>query len=171
MKSLFEIHSLLLLQLCIIGCSVVNAKYSPDWDSLDSRPLPDWYDKAKIGIFMHFGPYSVPGVHTEWFWKDWEMGDHPDVNKFMKENYPPHFTYQDFGSQLTMEFFDPDWFADLVTASGAKYLGQAHHMFPRIFLLRIYKMLCNLCFDFLKCSKPRKKMPFLTNKEHVFFFN
>ena len=139
MKSLFEIHSLF-LQLCIIGCSVVNAKYSPDWDSLDSRPLPDWYDKAKIGIFMHFGPYSVPGVHTEWFWKDWQMGDHPDVNKFMKENYPPHFTYQDFGSQLTMEFFDPDWFADLVTASGAKYLGPAHNMFPRIFGLRIYKI-------------------------------
>ena len=141
MKSFFEIHSLLLLlQLCIIGCSVVNAKYSPDWDSLDSRPLPDWYDKAKIGIFMHFGPYSVPGVHTEWFWKDWQMGDHPDVNKFMKENYPPNFTYQDFGSQLTMEFFDPDWFADLVTASGAKYLGQAHNMFPRIFQLRISKL-------------------------------
>ena len=40
-------------------------KYTPDWDSLDSRPLPDWYDDAKIGIFMHFGPYAVPGmVHS-----------------------------------------------------------------------------------------------------------
>ena len=37
-------------------------KYTPDWDSLDSRPLPDWYDDAKIGIFMHFGPYAVPGM-------------------------------------------------------------------------------------------------------------
>ena len=36
-------------------------KYTPDWDSLDSRPLPSWYDDAKIGIFMHFGPYAVPG--------------------------------------------------------------------------------------------------------------
>ena len=36
-------------------------KYTPDWDSLDSRPLPTWYDDAKIGIFMHFGPYAVPG--------------------------------------------------------------------------------------------------------------
>ena len=36
-------------------------KYTPDWDSLDSRPLPDWYDDVKIGIFMHFGPYAVPG--------------------------------------------------------------------------------------------------------------
>lgn len=36
-------------------------KYTPDWDSLDSRPLPAWYDEAKVGIFMHFGPYAVPG--------------------------------------------------------------------------------------------------------------
>ena len=38
-----------------------HTKYTPDWDSLDSRPLPSWYDDAKIGIFMHFGPYAVPG--------------------------------------------------------------------------------------------------------------
>ena len=36
-------------------------KYTPDWDSLDSRPLPAWYDDAKIGILMHIGPYAVPG--------------------------------------------------------------------------------------------------------------
>ena len=42
-----------------------NSKYTPDWESLDSRPLPEWYDKAKIGIFMHFGPYSVPGKLLE----------------------------------------------------------------------------------------------------------
>jgi alpha-L-fucosidase len=43
-----------------------STKYTPDWDSLDSRPLPDWYDDAKIGIFMHFGPYAVPGMYNSW---------------------------------------------------------------------------------------------------------
>ena len=38
-----------------------RTKYTPDWDSLDARPLPAWYDDAKVGIFMHFGPYAVPG--------------------------------------------------------------------------------------------------------------
>ena len=38
-----------------------TGKYRPNWESIDSRPLPEWYDKAKIGIFMHLGPYSVPG--------------------------------------------------------------------------------------------------------------
>ena len=39
-------------------------RYKPTWSSLDSRPLPSWYDEAKIGIFMHFGPYAVPGNVT-----------------------------------------------------------------------------------------------------------
>ena len=29
-------------------------KYDPDWESLDARPLPEWYMDAKVGIFMHF---------------------------------------------------------------------------------------------------------------------
>lgn len=28
--------------------------YTPDWESLDSRPLPDWYDQSKFGIFIHW---------------------------------------------------------------------------------------------------------------------
>ena len=35
--------------------------YTPDWHSIDSRPIPQWFDESKIGIFMHFGPYAVPG--------------------------------------------------------------------------------------------------------------
>ena len=42
--------------------SVGNArKYEPIWPDLDSRPLPTWYDEAKIGVFMHHGPCTVPG--------------------------------------------------------------------------------------------------------------
>ena len=49
-----------------------NAQYTPDWESLDSRPLPTWYDEAKIGIFLHWGLYSVPSFGGEWFWMYWE---------------------------------------------------------------------------------------------------
>ena len=41
--------------------SIEAKRYTPDWASLDSRPLPDWYDDAKFGIFMHFGTSVVPG--------------------------------------------------------------------------------------------------------------
>ena len=47
----------------------------------------------------------------------------------MKQNYPPNFEYQNFGAQLTMEFFNATKFADIVTNSGAKYLvfTSKHH--------------------------------------------
>ena len=42
-------------------------------------------------------------------------------------------------------------------------IGQAHHMFSRIFGIRFffYEILCNICFDFLKFSKLRKEHAFL----------
>lgn len=30
------------------------------WEALASRPRPEWYDDAKLGIFVHWGLYSVP---------------------------------------------------------------------------------------------------------------
>lgn len=53
-----------------------KVQYTPDWPSLDSRPLPQWYDDAKVGIFIHFGVFSVPafgqGSASEWFWEAWK---------------------------------------------------------------------------------------------------
>ena len=34
-------------------------RYTPDWSSLDTRPIPDWFDEAKIGIFVHWYTASV----------------------------------------------------------------------------------------------------------------
>lgn len=48
-----------------------GTRYTPDWPSLDSRPLPEWYDDAKIGIFIHWGVFSVPAM-GEWFWYTWK---------------------------------------------------------------------------------------------------
>ena len=35
-------------------------RYQPTWESLDTRPAPEWYLDAKLGIFIHWGVYSVP---------------------------------------------------------------------------------------------------------------
>ena len=59
------------------------------------------------------------GVRSEWFWINWE-NNVTEVSEFMKNNYPPNFAYQDFGPQLTMEFFNATNFAEIVTNSGAK---------------------------------------------------
>lgn len=49
-----------------------SPRYLPTWDSLDKRPLPEWYDAAKIGIFIHWGVFSVPSFGSEWFWMEWK---------------------------------------------------------------------------------------------------
>lgn len=61
----FVFYSFLLTTLV---AGVFAKRYEPNWDSIDSRPLPDWYDKAKIGIFIHWGVFSVPSFRSEWFW-------------------------------------------------------------------------------------------------------
>jgi alpha-L-fucosidase len=38
----------------------------------------------------------------------------------MKENYPPTWKYTDFATHFTAEFFDPDRWAEIFKASGAK---------------------------------------------------
>ena len=106
--------------LCLFALFLsVSSKYEPNWESLDSRSNPPWYDEAKFGIFMHWGVYSVPSFGSEWFWKNWESGDAAYVN-FMKENFPPGFEYPDFAPLFGAEFFNPDAWADLLAKSGAK---------------------------------------------------
>ncbi|XP_063697965.1 putative alpha-L-fucosidase [Culicoides brevitarsis] len=104
-------------------------KYTPDWKSLDSRPLPKWYDEAKVGIFIHWGVYSVPSYGSEWFWWYWKGAKKSDYVSFMENNYKPGFTYQEFARDFTAELFNPNEWAKIFNDSGAKYivLTSKHH--------------------------------------------
>lgn len=105
-----------------------HCTYRPTWDSLDSRPLPSWYDNAKFGIFIHWGVFSVPAM-GEWFWYNWKGHEYPGVVQYMKDHYKPNFTYQEFAKDFTAESFKPDEWAKLFKLSGAKYvvLTSKHH--------------------------------------------
>ena len=100
--------------------SVPETIYSPTWESLDSRPLPEWYDDVKLGVFICIGIYSVPSFGNEWFWENWIGRRQKAEVDFVKANYRPNWTYADFAPQFTAEFFDPDQWADILEASGAK---------------------------------------------------
>ncbi|EDV27338.1 uncharacterized protein TRIADDRAFT_37144 [Trichoplax adhaerens] len=115
--------------------AVLCVSYQPTWESLDKRPLPDWYDKAKIGIFMHWGVFSVPsyghsGAASEWFWHNWKRNK-PDAGtvQFMKKNFRPDFQYTDFAPMFRAELYDPYEWAEIIQNSGAKYviLTSKHH--------------------------------------------
>src|SRR5687767_9733180 len=41
--------------------------FAPTWDSLARYQVPDWYQDAKFGIFIHWGVYSVPAFGNEWY--------------------------------------------------------------------------------------------------------
>lgn len=106
------------------------SSFEPKWSSLDNRQLPSWYDEAKIGIFIHWGVYSVPSFGSEWFWINWKTENTTTkYHDFMKERYPPKFTYQDFARDFTAEFFNATQWADIFDAAGAKYivLTSKHH--------------------------------------------
>ncbi|XP_066171658.1 plasma alpha-L-fucosidase [Sylvia atricapilla] len=104
-------------------------RYQPTWGSLDARPLPAWFDEAKFGVFIHWGVFSVPSFGSEWFWWYWQKEKREPYVKFMDTNYPPGFSYEDFGPLFTAEFFDANQWADILKASGAKYvvLTSKHH--------------------------------------------
>lgn len=58
----------LLLSSPAPGTAPRAPRFDPTWESLDARPLPAWFDRAKFGIFIHWGVFSVPSFGSEWFW-------------------------------------------------------------------------------------------------------
>ncbi|ETE64217.1 Plasma alpha-L-fucosidase [Ophiophagus hannah] len=119
----------LLLIFLLLPSRGRGGRYDPTWKSLDSRPLPPWFDEAKFGIFIHWGVFSVPSFGSEWFWWYWQAEKKEPYVTFMKKNYQPGFTYEDFAPMFTAEFFDAKQWADILSASGAKYvvLTSKHH--------------------------------------------
>ncbi|XP_078339789.1 alpha-L-fucosidase-like [Crassostrea virginica] len=123
-------HVTVFLVFVSFSLPTLDAKYTPDWDSIDSRPLPAWYDDAKIGMFINWGVYSVPSFHDEWFWYWWKgPKPSPDVVTLMEKFYPPSFTYADFAAQFKAEFYDPIKWTNIIKNSGVKYivLSTKHH--------------------------------------------
>ena len=37
----------------LVVLPLVACQYTPDWPSIDSRPLPAWYDSAKVTSFWY----------------------------------------------------------------------------------------------------------------------
>lgn len=140
MKMFKIIVSLLMVLVC--GISKSQETYKPTWESLDNRPIPTWFKDAKFGIFIHWGPYSVPawspkGTYSEWYqyWLQSKSlfgngnfkGD--EVTNFHNKTYGEDFPYYNFGELFKADLFNPDEWAQLFEKSGAKYivLTSKHH--------------------------------------------
>lgn len=73
-----------------------------------------------MGIFLHWGVFSVPAFGSEWFWWSWQGAKSPQIIEYMSQNYRPDFTYADFAPMFHAEFYNPLQWADIFQASGAK---------------------------------------------------
>ncbi|NNM05215.1 MAG: hypothetical protein HKO65_08945 [Gemmatimonadetes bacterium] len=105
----------------------------PSWDELRNRPYPQWFRDAKLGIFVHWGVYSVPAFsgkeeYGEWFLRGLQEGDSLRTG-FMREHFGEDFEYPDFAPLFKAELFDADEWAEIFRRAGARYvvLVSKHH--------------------------------------------
>jgi alpha-L-fucosidase len=104
--------------------------FQPTWESLKANyRVPAWFNEAKFGIFMHWGLYSVPAHHNEWYEK--HMYGNEGIARWHVETFGPHdrFGYKDFIPRFTCEKFDATAWAALFAKAGARFVIPAaqHH--------------------------------------------
>ena len=98
-------------------------RFQPTWDSLKQNPIPDWYVEGKFGIFIHWGPYCVPGFGNEWYPRNMYVRGTPEFDHHVA-TYGPQakFGYKDFIPQLTAEKFDAEAWVTLFKRAGARFV-------------------------------------------------
>lgn len=128
-------------------------KYEPTKQSLKNHKVTDWFNDAKLGIFIHWGLFSVPAFaitgidlnesmkrgieehfknnpYAEWYLNSLRIPGSP-TQAFHKENYGEDFSYDDFVSIFNSELkkWNPEEMAALFKKAGAKYvvLVTKHH--------------------------------------------
>lgn len=117
-------------------------RYQPNMQSIRRHAAPAWYEDAKLGIFIHWGIYSVPAFapptwalgdvpadenwftnnpYAEWYLNSLRIGRGPTY-EYHLQKYGADFTYEDFVDLWKAERFDPAGWADLFRRSGARYV-------------------------------------------------
>lgn len=130
-KNFFTFTCLFLLSAFALQAQTPQVE--PTWESIKERGYPEWFNDAKLGIFIHWGLYSVPSWtkkegYSEWSYKGWRDGGSTAVD-FAKKVYGQDFKYEDFRGLFKAELFNPQEWADLFKDAGAKYvvLVSKHH--------------------------------------------
>ena len=115
--------------------------------SLQRYQVPEWYQDAKFGVFLHWGLFSVPAYESEWYarfmyepyaevesqGRDFIYGT---INAHhVKISGPPDtFGYKDFIPRFRPDRYDPQAWAQLAHDAAARYpvpVAEFHDGFPR----------------------------------------
>ena len=139
-----KLKNILLVALAGVSQLVaMPAYFTATEHSLKQYQVPEWYQDAKLGYWVHWGIFSVPahaeGRAASWYGRN--MYDSRGVNReskiaaYHRAHYgdPKEFGYKDFVPMWKAEKFDPEAWADLFQEGGAKFftmLGMHHDNFP-----------------------------------------
>lgn len=109
--------------LNIVDQVIAEGPFKPEWGSLMKARVPDWYRERRLGIFIHWGPYSVPAKFHEWYSRNMYIQGGPEFAHHEK-TYGPHsrFGYKDFIPLFKAEKFDPKQWLQLFKDAGAGYI-------------------------------------------------
>jgi alpha-L-fucosidase len=134
--------------LSALTSTTAAGPFRPDWDSLATYRVPDWFRDAKFGIFVHWGVFSVPAFGSEWYSRNMYLPPDSDPGAASTDpaaassdpgaastdpdhDYAHHlatfgpqatFGYKDFIPRFRMERFDPAAWATLFRRAGARYV-------------------------------------------------
>lgn len=128
--------------------------FQPTRESVQSHPVPAWFQNAKLGIFIHWGLYSVPAYapiagelsevlvngdwgrwfannpYAEWYMNSYQIEGSP-TQHYHRQNFGANFSYFDFAPKFNaaVREWDPDEWAALFQTIGARYvvLTTKHH--------------------------------------------
>lgn len=124
--------------------------FAPDWQSIGQHKVPDWYQNAKLGIFIHWGLYSVPAwattsgelgkvdpskwftnnAYAEWYLNTLRIEGSPGYEHHIA-TYGKKFDYYQFAPIFNKNTaqWNPQKWASIFKKTGARYavLTTKHH--------------------------------------------
>jgi alpha-L-fucosidase len=144
-------YAVLLFAIAVLlgaDATAAEGPYQPTTESLRTHKVPQWFEDAKFGIFIHWGVFAVPAYH-EWYVEfispksmfgfmldgppfNTLRGDLPEALyrrrvqqaavEYHNKNWGPDFDYDGFIPMFKAEKYDPAAWAALFRDSGAKYV-------------------------------------------------
>jgi len=102
--------------------------FDATFESLTTFECPDWFRDAKLGIWSHWGPQSVPR-YGDWYARNmYREGSDQYRYHLRTYGHPSEFGYKDVVQLWKAERFDPGDLMDRFVAAGARYfVAQAVH--------------------------------------------
>src|SRR5271165_4104871 len=88
--------------------SFAPGPFSEDLNSFKQYKYPDWFRDAKLGIWAHWGPQSVP-MEGDWYArKMYQQGDLDYEDHLQRFGHPSKAGYKDIIPLWKAENWDPD---------------------------------------------------------------